>query len=265
MIIFDEKKYAEKVLRNKEYTTLKNQGQERCAITRYLKYEKGYSDDEIIQTLLVLPMLNGEMLEDYQKKQIFQKIINKAQNYEYVKDIVVDIYKEEIDIINSVEDTCCRDLLFCCLVYYKWGCHIFTRNFHSRKLDVDMVLEDDKNISKIAKLSDLSVRERNQKFMFLFSNKYYFNDIINKKSYFYIPFAKKEGEKVISISNYDNILGELYIYNKEKGYSRCENCGTVIKKNNNKQKYCNHCARIINIDKTIDNRLKKKNTETLVK
>lgn len=258
VIIFDEKQYAEKILRNKEYSTLKNQGQERCAIARYLRYEKGCMDEEIIRTLLKIPMLNGEMLEDYQKEQIFQKIINKSQNYEYVKNITVDLYKEEMDIINSIEDTRCRDLLFCCLVYYKWGCNVFTKSFYSRKLEVNMVLEDDKNISKIAKLSDLSVKERNEKFMFLFSKKYYFNDIINKKSYFYIPFAKNEGEKVISISNYDNILGELYIYNKEKGYSRCNNCGAVIKKNNNKQKYCNHCARIINIDKTIDNRLKKK-------
>ena len=29
MIIFDEKEYAERILRNKEYGTLKNQGQER--------------------------------------------------------------------------------------------------------------------------------------------------------------------------------------------------------------------------------------------
>ena len=77
MIIFDEKQYAEKILRNKEYSTLKNQGQERCAIARYLRYEKGCMDEEIIQTLLKIPMLNGEMLEDYQKEQILQKIINK--------------------------------------------------------------------------------------------------------------------------------------------------------------------------------------------
>lgn len=251
MIIFDEKKYAERILRNKEYGTLKNQGQERCAIVRYLKFDKGYSDEDILNVLFKIPMHGGESLTKQHKKEIYQRIIEKAPKYEYIKDIEVTIYKSELDIINSIEDENCRNLLFCSLVYYKWGQHIFAKNFYSKISEKVMVLEDDDNISKISKIMKLRKDERFALYRELYLKKYYVQDIIKSKNYFYIPFAKSSGEDVaITINNYNNILGELYLYNQETGYKRCESCGEVIKKNNNKQKYCNNCARIVNINKT---------------
>nr|DAK84770.1 MAG TPA: hypothetical protein [Caudoviricetes sp.] len=254
MIIFDEKKYAERILRNKEYETLKNQGQERCAIVRYLKFEKGYDDEQIMATLLKLPMSRDVFLSEEDKKKIYRRIINKSPQYEYNKDIVVNIYKTELDIINSIEDKSRRDLLFCCLVYYKWGKCIFSRSFYSKINNVVMVLEDDDNLYKIAKLMNLRKKDRQFLFNALLKEKLYVQDIIKGKNYFYIPFSKDKGKDLcITISRYNNILGELYFYNKEEGYKRCVRCGDVIKKNNNKQKYCNNCARLANIENTSKN------------
>ena len=256
MIIFDEKKYAERILRNKEYGTLKNQGQERCAIVRYLKFDKGYSDEDILNVLSKIPMHGGDALTKQHKNEIYSRIIEKAPKYEYVKDIEVKIYKSELDIINSIKNENCRNLLFCSLVYYKWGQHIFSKNFYSKVSERDMVLEDDENISKISKIMKLRKDERFALYRELYLKKYYIQDIIKSKNYFYIPFAKDDGEDVVmTINSYGNILGELYLYNKEQGYKRCENCGEVIKKNNNKQKYCNNCSRIVNIEKTKKNKI----------
>lgn len=256
MIIFDEKKYAERILRNKEYGTLKNQGQERCAIVRYLKFDKGYSDENILNVLSKIPMHGGDALTKQHKNEIYSRIIEKAPKYEYVKDIEVKIYKSELDIINSIKNENCRNLLFCSLVYYKWGQHIFSKNFYSKVSERVMVLEDDENISKISKIMKLRKDERFALYRELYLKKYYIQDIIKSKNYFYIPFAKDDGEDVVmTINSYGNILGELYLYNKEQGYKRCENCGEVIKKNNNKQKYCNNCSRIVNIEKTKKNKI----------
>ena len=256
MIIFDEKKYAERILRNKEYGTLKNQGQERCAIVRYLKFDKGYSDEDILNVLSKIPMHGGDVLTKQHKNEIYSRIIEKAPKYEYVKDIEVKIYKSELDIINSIKNEDCRNLLFCSLVYYKWGQHIFSKNFYSKVSERVMVLEDDENISKISKIMKLRKDERFALYRELYLKKYYIQDIIKSKNYFYIPFAKDDGEDVVmTINSYGNILGELYLYNKEQGYKRCENCGEVIKKNNNKQKYCNNCSRIVNIEKTKKNKI----------
>ena len=256
MIIFDEKKYAERILRNKEYGTLKNQGQERCAIVRYLKFDKGYSDEDILNVLSKIPMHGGDALTKQHKNEIYSRIIEKAPKYEHVKDIEVKIYKSELDIINSIKNENCRNLLFCSLVYYKWGQHIFSKNFYSKVSERVMVLEDDENISKISKIMKLRKDERFALYRELYLKKYYIQDIIKSKNYFYIPFAKDDGEDVVmTINSYGNILGELYLYNKEQGYKRCENCGEVIKKNNNKQKYCNNCSRIVNIEKTKKNKI----------
>ena len=256
MIIFDEKKYAERILRNKEYGTLKNQGQERCAIVRYLKFDKGYSDEDILNVLSKIPMHGGDALTKQHKNEIYSRIIEKAPKYEYVKDIEVKIYKSELDIINSITNENRRNLLFCSLVYYKWGQHIFSENFYSKVSERVMVLEDDENISKISKIMKLRKDERFALYRELYLKKYYIQDIIKSKNYFYIPFAKDDGEDVVmNINSYGNILGELYLYNKEQGYKRCENCGEVIKKNNNKQKYCNNCSRIVNIEKTKKNKI----------
>ena len=256
MIIFDEKKYAERILRNKEYGTLKNQGQERCAIVRYLKFDKGYSDEDILNVLSKIPMHGGDALTKQHKNEIYSRIIEKAPKYEYVKDIEVKIYKSELDIINSIKNENCRNLLFCSLVYYKWGQHIFSKNFYSKVSERVMVLEDDENISKISKIMKLRKDERFALYRELYLKKYYIQDIIKSKNYFYIPFAIDDGEDVVmTINSYGNILGELYLYNKEQGYKRCENCGEVIKKNNNKQKYCNNCSRIVNIEKTKKNKI----------
>lgn len=33
-------------------------------------------------------------------------------------------------------------------------------------------------------------------------------------------------------------------------YTRCEECGCIVEKKSNRQKYCTDCARIVNIRKT---------------
>ena len=187
MIIFDEKKYAERILRNKEYGTLKNQGQERCAIVRYLKFDKGYSDEDILNVLSKIPMHGGDALTKQHKNEIYSRIIEKAPKYEYVKDIEVKIYKSELDIINSITNENRRNLLFCSLVYYKWGQHIFSENFYSKVSERVMVLEDDENISKISKIMKLRKDERFALYRELYLKKYYIQDIIKSKNYFYIP------------------------------------------------------------------------------
>lgn len=252
MIIFDEKKHAEKILKNNEYSTSKNQGVERCALVRYLTNE-GFDYNYILNKLLEIPMQNKYLREE-QKKIICNKIINKSNKYEYIHDIKVIIYEDEIDIINSIEDENCKNLLFVYLVYYKWASNIYSKSFFSKKDNIMMALVNDNDLWKIAKLSNLRVGERISLCGYLTSNNLYKEDIIKTSNYYYLPFVKDGGKVAIEISEYDDIVGELKYYNREPGYRRCDNCNRVIKKNNNKQKYCNDCAHDVNIKKTLSNR-----------
>ena len=258
MIIFDEEQYAKKIIKQKKYNTIKNQGRERCSLVRYL-INLGYDRNKIIHFLFKIPMSGGDFLTKNEKNIIFEKIIDKAQKFELIKDIKIDIYLEEINIIKNIEDINARNLLFVYLVYYKWACKIPYLNFNSKKNNTIMVLENNKDLWKIADLLKMRVADRYKICNFLFVNEFYKITNFKSNNYFYIPFAVSDGEIAFTIQNFDNILGELLFYLYPEDYKRCAICGTVIKKTRSPKKYCSTCARLENIRKTKEN---KKNLKT---
>ena len=253
MLVFDEKRYAEEIINNKKYSTIKTQGRERCILVRYLT-SLGYNVDEMKNVLLEIPMSGGEYLSDRDKNIIFSKIISKANEYEFITDITIKIYKSELDIIQTVEDDHARNLLFTYLVYYKWAKNIKHLQFYSKKNDITMVVENNNDIWKLAGLSKLRVADRYRLCNLLYSKGLYKIDNFKSHNYIYIPFVVEDGEVAIEISNYDNILGELLLYEKPLEYKRCAVCGIVIKKTRSPKKYCTNCAYKENIRKTKENK-----------
>lgn len=253
MLVFDEKKYAEEIINNKQYNTIKTQGRERCILVRYLT-SLNYSADDIKNVLSEIPMSGGDYLSDKEKDVIYSKIISKANEYDFVTDIKVNIYKDELEIIKGVEDKYARSLLFVYLVYYKWASNIKHLQFYSKKNNIMMVIENNNDLWKIAGLSKFRVADRYRLCNILFSKGLYRIDNFKSHNYIYIPFAKNDGEVVIEISNYDNLLGELMIYENPQDYKRCAVCNTVIKRTRSPKKYCSSCAYKENIRKTREKR-----------
>lgn len=260
MLIFDEKKYAENIVTSKRYETVKTQGRERCIIVRYLT-SLNYSLEDIKKVLFEIPMSGGKYLSESDKDTIFNKIIAKANEYEFVTNRKVLIYKSELDIINSVEDSRARDLLFIYLVYYKWASTVPHLQFYSKKNNVMMVVENNNDTWKLAGLSKLRVGERYRLCNSLFNAGLYKIDNFKAYNYIYIPFAVNDGEVVIEITNFDNLLGELYILENPNDYKRCDVCGCVIKKTRSRKKYCANCAYKENLRKT-NERKKSLKTQT---
>ena len=254
MLVFDEKKYAEEIITNKKYSTVKTQGRERCILVRHLT-SLNYSHSEIKEVLSNIPMSGGEYLSDRDKDMIFSKIISKANEYEFVTGIKVEIYKEELEIIETKEEELARNLLFIYLVYYKWACKVKHLQFYSKKNEIMMVVENNNDLWKLAGLSKLRVADRYRLCNLLFNKGLYKIDNFKSHNYIYVPFAKDKGEVAIEISNYENILGELMIYEKPTEYKRCAICGTVIKKTRSPKKYCTMCAYQENLRKTREKKM----------
>lgn len=265
MLVFDEEKYAKSIINNKRYETLKNQGQERCIIVRYLTYI-GCDELSIKKILFKIPMLGGDYLSDRDKDIIYSKIISKANNYNLISGIKVNIYKPELDIILGLEDQYARRLLFIYLVYYKWACNINHLQFFSKKNNISMVVENNKELWKLAGLSKLRVNDRYKICNQLFNDNLYRVDNFKSHNYFYLPFSVEKGDIAMTIDNYDNILGELYLYENPNEYKRCSICGMVIKKTRSPKKYCLNCAKKENIRKTKERKksLKTKTVQALV-
>lgn len=253
MLIFDEKEYAKSLIDNNSYNTIKSQGKERCIIVRYLT-SLGKSNVEIKEILNNIPMPGGEYLSQKEKDLIFSRIITKANEYDFITDKVINIYQPELDIICGLEDDNLRHLLFAYLVYYKWAIQVKHLKFYSKKNNIDMVIENNNDIWKLAGISKLRLSDRYMLCNNLFNKGLYKIDNFKSHNYIYLPFVKEEGEPVIQISKFENIIGELLIYESPNEYKRCCVCNNVFKKTRSPKKYCSSCAKSENIRKTIENK-----------
>ena len=255
VILYALNKYDRKVniLNSKNYKTIKTQGRERCILVRYLT-ALGYDNDYIKKVLNSIPIYGGEYLSEKDRDLIFNKIINKANNYEFITNIKVSIYKSEMDIITSIDNEAAKRLLFVYLVYYKWACNINYLKFYSKKNEIDMVLENNNDLWKVAGIMKLRVADRYKLCNQLFNLGLFKIENFKTHNYIYIPFARNKGELAFEITNYKNILGELFIYEDEKSYKRCAICNSVIKKTRSPKKYCSECAYKENLRKTKENK-----------
>lgn len=244
MLVFDEKKYAEKLLKEKKFQTYRQKDIERYILIRYL-VSLGKSFDEIKKEMEKFPLVGCEYLDESDIDLIYHKIMDRALSCSLVTDVEVTIYKSEMDKINELEDDNAKRLLFVLLVYYKWAMNQNYLYFFSRHFNKKMVITNDMDIWKYSNIMKLRVAERYKICNELILKELYVEDNFKSNNYFYIPFAVDEGEEVIKIKNYDNILGELYIYNDKEHYKRCSECGVVIKKSRSPKKYCNNCAKEI--------------------
>ena len=246
MLIFDEKKYAIDLLKNKEFNTYRKRDIERYILIRYLASE-GLSSQEIRKEIDKFPLVGCEYLDKKEVDIIYNKILEKALSQPLVTGVVVNIYKSEIDIINSIENEEARNLLFVLLVYYKWAVKQSNTNmyFFSRYNNTKMVLVNDLDMWKNAGLMKLRKAERYKVNNILINKGLYVEDNFKSNNYFYLPFSVDSGDIAFSVSNFDNILGELLYYNDPDSYKRCQECGMVIKKTRSPKKYCAKCAKIV--------------------
>lgn len=260
MLVFDEKKYAKSILKEKDFKTYRQKDIERYILIRYLASE-GMSFSEIRDELNNFPIVGCEYLDKKDVDLIYEKIMNKALSCPLVTGIEIDIYKEELDVIKNLDDEDLKGLLFVLLVYYKWAITQPYLFFFSRNYGVKMAVVKDYDIWKYAGIMKLRIADRYKLCNKLIKDGLYVEDNFKNNNYFYLPFCKNEGEIAIKMSNYDNILGELYYFFDKKGYKRCQNCGVVIKKTRSPKKYCASCKRIVSNRQKLEYKRKKRGGE----
>lgn len=244
MLIFDEKKYAMNLIKNKEFQTYRQKDIERYILIRYLSSE-GMSSEEIKKELEAFPLIGCEYLDKKEINLIYDKILERALSYPLITGIKVNIYKSEIDTINTLDDDNAKKMLFALLVYYKWAINQPYLYFFSKYNNTKMVITNDLDIWKCSGLMKLRVAERYKVCNKLIIDGLYVEDNFKSNNYFYLPFSVDDGEIAITIENYDNIIGELNYYNNPDKYKRCSECGVVINKTRSPKKYCDNCARIV--------------------
>ena len=248
MIIFDEKVYAENIISN-GYKTKKNQGVERCCLIRYLRY-LGKTDEEIIQVLDTIPFEKCKYLSRENVLYIYNRLLKKASDFQFVCDMEIGITQKDKDVIKSLSQDISY-LSYVYLVYYKWAKNIKRYTF---KYNNNIYVEyRESDIWRLAGLTSKKVKERH-----LLDRKLSTLGIIDIKI-----FKNKTFVSVRENSDLDyaqrlsgvkfNHLKDAYkalVYEmvNHQYYKLCEVCGKGYQTYSHKAKYCTHCKKITRRD-----------------
>jgi hypothetical protein len=237
LIIFDEKKYAEEMLK-KGYLTKHKNVFELYVLSKYY-FAEGKTKDEVKECVVKF----CEKFDEHFNKDEWYKIINKTINTAYNGKLItgreVQITEKEIYCIKSLEKLNEQKVAFVLLVLYKF--------YGYKKFEIS--IED---LYRLCKLN-LNSKTKLELLQSLTSKELIDITMGSKR---WVKFADKKGKPTIIIKDFDEFIYEYLLCVGEDGYSKCETCNKAIKQTNNKKRFCKECARVENIRKTIENRNK---------
>lgn len=225
MIIFDEKKYAENLLKS-GYKNIKYIAMDNIILVKYWK-KMGLVDGEIKQKLKLFMVKFQELFND---SIITYKLNNAMQigmKYEILTDVCVGITQTEIDQIQTIESIELQKMLFIFLVV--WRFKGSPKRFRISNTDL-MNLSGVKVNGNTFWNYIYQITKTNLLVMVEYKNKAYYQFNIN------------ECEKIVlHINNFTNIIDYYMNIIEPEKYLHCEKCNTPFSPTNNRQKYCKSC------------------------
>lgn len=251
MFIYDEESHALRILRNKKFNTIKQQKQEKYALIKYLLYTNK-TDEEINKTLKSIKNNQLKYLNNEHHERINYSMINRAKSMKFIKDVHIEISKEQLELIIGLQDSILSKIMYANLVYYKYSKDYTNNFFISKKYNSIFVKENEREILNLVGLSKKGVQEAYRE---LLNKGYYSVQNFKGYNYFTLPLYRESSNISFTIVNFDDIVKELLYYDNPTKYFRCEICNKLIEKkapNTNNKKYCSECARYIKIQKTLE-------------
>ena len=247
-VVLNEKKQAEYIIEkgevgNKPTSTL-------FLLAKYYRQKENLNKEQTFNKLNEFMEKNYKNYNSATWEDIIEDISKKANKYPLREIDYIEITKSEIDTIRNICNIKYEKLLFTMLCYAKLYNKISDKNNGWVNTDI-------KEIFRVARVS---VRYRNDKFLYLndlessglisFSNK---NDNLNLR----VTFVDNNSDTVLKIDDFRELGYEYLNYIGDGKFIRCECCKKLIRKKSNKQKYCTDCYKRINSDMT--NERQKKN------
>lgn len=227
MIIFDEKIYAEAMLK-KGFLTQNKNVYELIILSKYLLH-LGKNTEQIKQDIINF----CEKYMSYYNKDSWGKtiesVIDKSKKYPLIHDKEILITQNELSKINSINNINKEKIVFVLLVIYKFYGY---KKFRINREEMFRLAQVKVNYNaKIKILKELT------------KNNFINIDDNGRRS---ISFAEKEDIYIIIINNFNDFILE-YLKWKGESIKYCKVCGKPIKLviPNSKAKYCNDCAKDI--------------------
>lgn len=258
MFIYNEESHALRILRNKKFNTIKQQKQEKYALIKYLLYINK-TEEEINKILKSIKNNQLMYINEEHHNKINYSMINKAKNMKFIKDVSIDISREQLDLIIGLQDSILSKIMYANLFYYKYIKDYTNDFFVSKKYNNSIFVKE--NEKAILDLVGISKKDVHKAYRELLDKGYYSVQNFKGYNYYTLPLYCESSDIAFTITNFDNIVKELLYYDNPEKYFRCEICEKLIEKkapNTNNKKYCSECARCVKIQKTLESQKRTK-------
>lgn len=227
MIIFDEVKYAENIIRNgcsKKYILVDFK-----ILAKYFLQYKKYSEERTMEEMLFILKEKQSIIPINFLPLKIQASIKYAKNETLRESDIIPITSTELDRVNELPEYL-RELAFIYLFLMKWN-----------KED-DGFFIDKSDIKKLLKQNNLTNTKIN-----IYDGELERLDFINfvdyrRKEKIRVSCVENNFSPVINIEDFENAV--LY-YRKYCGKRviECEDCQSLVEVKGNRQKYCKNCAK----------------------
>lgn len=240
-VVLNETKQAEYIIEKGEVGTKPTSTL--FLLGKYYRQKENLDKDQTVNKLNEFMVKNYKNYNSALWEEGIEDIAKKANKYPLREIDSIGITQSELDKIAELHNTKYEKLLFTMLCYAKLYNTISENN--NGWINTD--------IQELYRVARVTVKYRKDKFLFLndiertglisFSNK---NDNLNLK----INFFDMDGESVLEISDFRELGYEYLNYIEDDKFIRCSECSRLVRKNNNRQKYCNDCYKRINSEMT---------------
>jgi predicted DNA-binding transcriptional regulator len=223
VIIFDEKKYAEKMLRQGYLTRHKNV-YELYILSKYY-FHQGLTKEDVKCKIVEFCKAHDKHFTLDEWYKIINKTVNFASKNKLITGKEVTITQKELDTIKKLDNLNEQKVAFVMLVLYKF--------YDYKKFEV--------KIEDLYRLCKLNLNSKTKlEILHSLTSKGLIDIAMGGKRW--VKFADKKGTPVIVIKNFDDFIYEYLRHIGEKiGVCSKENCGKLFKITGKNHKMCREC------------------------
>ena len=227
MIIFDEVKYAENIMRNgcsKKYILVDFK-----ILAKYFLQYKNYTEEKTLEEMLVILREKQSIIPINFLPSKIQASIKYAKNELLKESTAVPISNAEMEKIDELPDYL-RELAFIYLFLMKWN------------KENDGFFIDKSDLKKLLKKTNITNSKLN-----IYDGELERLGFINfidyrRKEKIVVNILEDDAQILFNIEDFDNAI--LY-YRKYHGKNviDCVDCNSLVEVRGNRQKYCKECAK----------------------
>ena len=248
-LVYNEKTVLDKFLNENECSVKKHK---LIPILVKYYYTNGIEDklklrEKILEDLYNLDNDNIRSVWINKVDKCIKEFMKNIKDDRFVIDIIdvdsVDIYEEELKLIESASQVRYKKLLFILLVWAK----IY------KKFNREIVLENIRDLLNLAKCKTGDRPYRNSMLREITLQGFLVSEYKSRTCYIKINYLKEEGEVAFTVDDIENAIYYYLNWSGEK-WIKCSECGEYFKKTNNKAnslKYCNKCSKKKDLEKKL--------------